>query len=243
MFNFDSNILIGAKMGDFIHCMYIPYHLWKTKGIKSNIFISEVGGYFDNGLKKTFEELAPIIIQQEYVSSFQIWNGQHTDYYAPLFRSPKYLYTKCWKEIFCSMFFKDEKPLDGGWMVFNEPNKFEKTLIINRRNKSAFTPIIKNCYELEIKKFPKVIFAGGQDQFEKFELNTLCEHFIPNTLTDWFSIISKGSFFLGNQSGPAAIACALDVPRSVELLPTLDTIHYSNEVLYSKNMSLIKPLR
>lgn len=242
MSNSSVNVLIGARMGDFMHCMYVPYHLWKTRGIKSNIFISEVGDVFDHGFQKTFEELAPIITQQEYVLSFQPLSGQHIDYYTPLFRDRKYVYTKCWKDMLCSIFFKDEKPLDGGWMTFNEPNKFEKTLIINRRNKSSFTPIIKNSYELEIAKFSKAIFAGGDYQFKEFGSAHLCEHHSPQSLTDWFSIISKGSFFLGNQSGPAAIACALDVPRLVELLPTPDAIHYFGESLYSKNISFINPL-
>lgn len=242
MSNSNANVLIGAKMGDFMHCMYAPYHLWKTKHIKSNIFISEIGDIFDNGFRKTFEELIPILSQQEYISSFQAWKGQHVDYYTPLFRTSKYIYKKCWKESICSMFFNDEKPLHGGWMTFNEPEKFEKTLVINRRNKSAFSPIIKNSYELEIAKFSKVIFIGGEKQFKEFECNNLCEHYCPRTLTDWFSIISKGSFFLGNQSGPAAIACALDVPRRVELLPTLDAVHYFNESLYSKNISFINPM-
>ena len=242
MINAPANILIGARMGDFIHCMYVPYHLWKTRGIKSNIFISEVGDVFDHGFKQTFEELYPIISKQEYVESFQAWNGQHIDYFTPLFRNNKYLFKKCWKEMLMSIFFNDEKPLVGGWMTFDEPNKFEKTLIINRRNKNEYFPIVKNSYELEIAKFSKAIFAGGENQFKEFGSNSLCEHFSPKTLTDWFSIISKGSFFLGNQSGPAAIACALDVPRLVELLPTPDAIHYFGESFYSKNISFINPL-
>lgn len=241
MSNSTANVLIGAKMGDFMHCMYAPYHLWKTRGIKSNIFISEVGDIFDNGFQKTFEELIPIVTQQEYVASFQAWNGQHIDYYTPLFRNQKYLYKQCWKQMMCSMFFGDEKPLNGAWMTFNESERFQKTLVINRRNKSAFTPMIKNSYELEIAKFSKAIFIGGDAQFREFGSNSLCEHYSPQTLTDWFSVISKGSFFLGNQSGPAAIACALDVPRLVELLPSLDAIHYFDESLYSKNMSFINP--
>ena len=242
MSNATANVLIGARMGDFIHCMYVPYHLWKTRGIKSNIFISEVGDVFDHGFKQTFEELTPIIMQQEYVESFQAWNGQHIEYYTPLFRNNKYLFKKCWKEMLLSIFFNDEKPLEGGWMTFNEPNKFEKTLVINRRNKNEYFPVVKNSYELEIAKFSKAIFAGGANQFKEFGSNHLCEHYSPQSLTDWFSIISKGSFFLGNQSGPAAIACALDIPRLVELLPTVDAIHYFNEALYSKNLSFINPL-
>lgn len=236
-----ANVLIGGKMGDFIHCMYVPYHLWKSKNIKSNIFISPVGDVFEHGFQKTFDELTPVIMQQEYVESFQIWNGQDIDYFTPLFRHRQYICINCWKAMLCSIFFKDEKPLEGGWMTFNEPHKLEKTLIINRKNKNIFAPIIKNSYELEITKFSNVIFAGEEIQFKEFSLNNLCKYYPTKTLTDWFSIISKGSFFLGNQSGPAAIACALDVPRLIELMPTSDAIHYFNESLYSKNISFINP--
>lgn len=237
-----ANILIGAKMGDFMHCMYVPFHLWKNHNIKSNIFISEIGDKFDNGLDGTFNDLKPILEQQEYVADFKIWDGQHIDYYTPLFRNEKYVYTKCWKDLLCSLFLKDEKPLNGGWLKFNEQEKLTNTLVINRRNRTEFTKMFKNAYQLEIKKFSKVIFAGSKKQYDEFELKDLCEHFEPKSLSEWFSIISKGTFFLGNQSGPAAIACALDVPRLIEILPSLDGAHYYEE-FYSDNLSFINPFK
>lgn len=236
-----ANVLIGGKMGDFIHCMYVPYHLWKSKNIKSNIFISPVGDVFEHGFQKTFDELTPVIMQQEYVESFQIWNGQDIDYFTPLFRDQEHLFKKCWKEMLCSVFFKDEKPFDNGWMTFSESNKFENTIVINRKNREGFPPAIKNLYESEMKNFSKRIFIGSQNQFKDFELNSFCEHCQLDSLSDWFSTISKSSFFLGNQSGPAAIASALDVPRSIELISFLDGIHYFNEILYSKNLRFINP--
>lgn len=242
MENNPINILISGKMGDFIHCMYVPYHLWKTRGIKSNIYISNNAENFEHGLEKTFQELRPIVLIQDYIENFEIWNGQNIHFFTPLFRDSRFVFKNCWKEMLCRIFFNNEKPLDGGWMSFDSQEKFNGTLVINRKNKIQFTSTIKNHYSLEISKFSKAIFAGDQGQFDQFELNNLCEYFSPKSLNDWFSIISKGSFFLGNQSGPAAIASALDRPRLVELSPNIDAIHYLNESLYSNNLSFIVPL-
>ena len=246
------NILIGGKLGDFIHCMYVPFYLYKTTGMRSNIFICDSGNsYFNNanfefGLQNTFRELIPIVMQQEYVKSFNIWSGEKNDINTIKFRDSEFLYKTCWTEILTNTFFGvSQKPLHGAWMRYDKSETQKKsTLLISRKVKNPMTSKLVDAYEKEIKKYENAIYLGTPENYDQFPLKHLCQNQNPQTLSDWFFSMNSAEAFLANQSGPGAMACALNVPRVIELLPKathLDDIHYIGEAKYSDKISFIYP--
>ena len=53
-----------------------------------------------------------------------------------------------------------------------------------------------------------------------------------NTLYEFFTKINGSKLFIGNQSGPMAWATAMNVNREIELLATIDNIHYIKDKDY-----------
>jgi hypothetical protein len=246
------NILIGGKLGDFIHCMYVPFYLYKTTGIASHIYMCDSGNsYFNNanfefGLENTYKELYPIVMQQEYVKSFSLWNNQKIDINTIKFRDSEFLYKTCWTEILTNTFFGvNQKPLHGAWMRYDKSiPKDDDTLLISRKLKNSMPQIVLDEYKRQIAKYKKVIYLGSPQNYQEFAFKDLCANEFPQTLSDWFVQINSAKAFLANQSGPAAIACALNAPRVIELLPKsthLDDIHYIGEAQYSDKISFIYP--
>jgi hypothetical protein len=245
------NVLIGGKFGDFIHCLYVPNYIYKTTGIVSNIFICDSGNsYYGNanfefGLENTYKELCPIVLQQEYCNCFKLWSGENIDVNTIKFRDSQYLYKTCWTEILTKTFFEsDAKPIYGSWMKYNKSFSCDDTIFISRKPKNSMNRHIIDSFKNEIKKYKKAVFLGPKEAYEQFPLKHLCSNENPQTLSDWFVYFNSATAILANQSGPGAIACALNKKRTIELLPKsthLDDIHYIGETKYSSKMDLIYP--
>lgn len=73
------------------------------------------------------------------------------------------------------------------------------------------------------------------EQYNNFAHKDKCEVYQPKNLLEFCTIINSGKRFLGNQSSPLAIATALNVPRTGELLYNATQLHYLNDHLYYDN--------
>jgi len=231
-----SSVLVSGKLGDLIHSMYVPHHLFERHGIRTVIYITDTAEYFENGIENTYRELKPIIQQQKGNDGFEIWQGQPIEYNTTLFRKSPYLYKRCWTEIMCGTFFPNEEPTTGAWMVYNEVRNWDTTLVINRRFKSAVHKKLHQAYLSVIQQHQEVIFLGSELEYDSFPLKHLCRLVVPQDIQDWFIYIAKTKTFMGNQSAPLAIASALNTPRIAELLPKkiADWKHYWGENKYGE---------
>lgn len=234
--------MISGKLGDFIHSIYTAYHLWKTTGEMSEIYITDKIEPFQFPLSSTFEELKSIVLAQEYVANFRIWQGEAMHINTPLFRKSPLLGNAPWSEIMSNTFF-DEAPLKGAWMTYKETEPQESTLVINRSvvnrpYNTTMTQKLCYSYEEELHKYHNRIFLGSEEDYKLFPYKDWCELIIPKTIDEWFKYISSATMFFGNQSAPLAIASALNIPRIAELLcrEHIDWKHYWGEHKYSQIM-------
>ena len=60
------NAITGGRTGDFFHQLYIPAILYEMHGIKTNLFIAEIGDTFHFGLESAFNELYDIVKNQKF---------------------------------------------------------------------------------------------------------------------------------------------------------------------------------
>jgi hypothetical protein len=234
-----KNILYGPKMGDFVQCLYISYHLFKKDGIKSNVILSGIGDNFENGLTKTFDEFKPIIEQQDFYNSFNLYSDQNLDINAALFRQSQFLFKSNWRDLLSKTFLNSEPPFPGGWLKFSEKETWEDTVIINRKPRIPLSTQSMEYYSNEIKKYKNAIFVGRPEHYYQFPLKESCSFYEPKDMNDWFSVISKGSKFIGSQSGPLSIAISLNKPILAELFPRYfghDWIHMLGETKYHPNL-------
>ena len=88
-------------------------------------------------------------------------------------------------------------------------------------------------YQSILDKFPKKAFICFDEvQYDNFTLKDQCELIKVNTLYEFFTKINGSKLFIGNQSGPMAWATAMNVNREIELLATIDNIHYIKDKDY-----------
>lgn len=227
------NILIGPKLGDFMHCMLIPKMLWETKKIKSNIYICENYIHperFTSGIKKIYEETYQLIIEQEYVESYNIFNNEKMDLFLGDFRICKKLFKDSWTNMLIDHFLKNEKPIFNLQIIKTKKEEYLKDkILINRKNyrvngnknyfyKNLFNKFKDNVLYLE---------PESNKSEDPFIFNSI-ESIKTKNLYDFVKCINSCKFFIGNLSAPLAIATCLNKDRLGELCYP-DAIHYIND--------------
>jgi hypothetical protein len=232
------NVLVSGKLGDLIHSLYVCEHLYRTRGKKSHVFMTDKVEYFENGLYSTYQELHKVLLSQKWLGNFSIYQGENIDYDTTTFRQSPLLYNSCWSDIMLNTFFPNEEYCGGGWIKLDVGVE-EDLIVVNRRFKNDMPTDVLNAYTEITNQFSKRFFLGSMDDYERFPLKKNFIHIIPKSILEWFNYISRSEVFIGNQSSPLAMASALDVPRFAELLPTIDKAHYIGEEKYSNYIQLI----
>lgn len=225
-----QNYLIGGRLGDFIHSLVIPKYLYENHGFKANIYMAEIGDTFSNGLLNTFTELSPLMNAQSYVNDFDLYDNQHIDMRLCDFRNSPHIYTTDWNNIFFKTFLNQDAPHDYRWL---EPSKHleEKDIIyVNRSNRRPMSYATSLQYEkiFDLSQLQYKFICSDISQYNKFEYKDFMGIELCSTIEELVNTIASGAGFIGNQSTPFAIASALNISRSVELLNSIDNIHYKD---------------
>lgn len=230
------SVLVGGKLGDLIHSLYVCQVLFKHYNRKSVIYMTDSVEPFENGLKNTFMELYELVKMQPFCEDFKIWNGEPIEANTTLFRRSNLLYKTCWREIFNQNF--NTPILTGNWLEYHNP-KIKERLVIARRYKLPLSENAKNVYLNYINQFKEIVFLGSQHDYDLFDLKHHCKLIIPYSIDDWFINIKTARLFMGNQSSPLAMALSLDVNIVAELFPTniIDYIHYVGEEKYTQKFN------
>jgi len=250
------NLLIGGKLGDFLLGVYGAKLLCKSKNVKVNIYMIDIGWEF--GIENTYKELYPILMSQSYINDFKIL----TDYYLDPIQTPNQnsqiqvfnkklnkegyivddylnsplLYRACWSDIYSNM-YKTPPLINSTWLDFNKKDtKFENSVIIHRKyaterlnGEFPYKEIIDN-HDAEY------FISSNENDYNNFEYKSDIEFVKVESIEQWFTIINSCYMFVGNLTAPIVIAQALNKSRIVELPNNLDTLHWVGETKYSSNI-------
>lgn len=250
-----SNFLVGGKLGDFLHAMYVVKHVSSKNNTKAHVHMVDIG--WERGIQTTFNELTPILLQQDYIQSFsilenyemdpiqtpqqnspirvfdqQILNEGHVDM-GDYLRSP-WLYKACWSEIF-SRTFNFDIPQQNQWMTYNKiDDSFKNKIVIHRR----YNPIRLNHkfpYEQILNQYAdNVIFVSTTEtDYEQFPFKHKLPFVQVETLDELFTVVNSCEMIVSNLTGITVIAHALNKLRVIELPDTSDAIHCMGEEKYS----------
>ncbi len=225
-----QNYLIGGRLGDFIHSLVIPKYLYEKHGFKANIYIAEIGDTFSNGLLNTFTELSPLINSQTYVNDFDLYDNQHIDMRLCDFRNSPYIYTTDWNNIFFKTFLNQDAPTNYSWLEPTQKLEEKDIIYVNRSPRRAMSYATSMQYEkiFDLSQLQYKFICSDISQYNKFEYKDFMDVEVCPTIEELVNTISSGAGFIGNQSTPFAIASALNISRSVELLNSIDNIHYKD---------------
>ena len=228
-----KSYLQEGKLGDFIHSLVVCKFNWEFFGYKADLYISNNAGHFEKGLEFTYNDLKPILEKQEWLNSFNIYNGEIIDVNLTRFRQSRFLYTTNWLEIYFKEFFDDMMPPpEYSWIELEKDETLSDTLLINRSMKSM-SEQTKGIYQGVLNEFEKKVFICFDElQYQNFPLNDQCEMLRVNSLYEFFTKINGSKLFIGNQSGPMAWATSMNISRGIELLATIDNVHYIKDKEY-----------
>lgn len=234
-----KNYLIGPKLGDCINSFMVCRRNYDKLGIKSNIFLTDLGCSFEKGLEFTFNELIPILSEQEWFNDIQLYSDQHIDVDLIKFRNSIHLYKTNWLNIFFKTFLDETiPPRDFSWIKINKTDiELKDTLLINRSIRYTLNEQSAQIYKRIIKKCDNVKFiCFDENQYLNFKFKDDMEMLKVDSLYDFFVKINSCKYFLGNQSSPTTIASSLNKPRLIELCDEIDSIHYKSDELYYSNI-------
>lgn len=228
--------LQGGKLGDFIHSLCVCKYNWELTGNKADLYISNVGDNFEKDLNFTYNDLKPILEKQEWLNSFNIYNNENIDIHLNSFRSSPMIFTTNWIEIYFKTFLSiDNPPKEYGWIELEKDETYKDVVLVNRNMKPMTKNITKYYSDLLYQHDRCAFICFDEKQYENFELKDKCPLLKVNNLYDYFVKINSCKLLLSNQSGPAAWATSMNVPRIVELLIHTDNKHYIKDVEYYSN--------
>lgn len=253
-----NNILLGGKLGDFLHGLFVAKSFSLKHNVKMNIHMVDIG--WEHGINSTFNELTPILQEQDYINSFSILTDYELDpVQTPQINSPikifneqlvkdgyiefgKYLnspllYTTCWTEIL-SHTFNVPTLKDYYWIKWNHVDpRFVGKVIIHRR----YNPIRQNPqfpYEQIMEQYDgQLVFVStAENDYDQFPYKDRMEFVKLDTLTELFTVVNSCELIVSNLTGITTIAHALDKLRIIELPHTLDAQHCIGEEKYTSNV-------
>ena len=224
-----KKIVSGGKLGDFIHTLCVCKYIFDTTGAKTDLYIANFGDTFEKPLDFTFNDLLPILNEQSWVNSFNIYNNQPVEINLSDFRQSHLLLRENWNIILSEKFLGGNNiPKNYKWISLNEKDEsLCDTLLINRAPRYHLTDNSKNVYIQEIEKSKDSAFICFDDhQYDSFPLKDRVRKIKCNSLYEFFVKLNSCKLYMGTLSGPTAWATALDISRKVELPETQDKMHY-----------------
>lgn len=234
-----KNYLAGPKLGDFINSLMVCKRNYELNGVKANIFLSELGCNFTNGLDFTYKEVLPVLERQEWFEKLNIYTNQPIDINLISFRNSHHLYVNNWINIFLNgILNENEIPKEYKWIDIKEKDfSLSKTLLINRSLSFPLSDSSSDMYKklIENYEYDVQFICFDITQYENFKFKTQVKLLKVDSLLDFFIKINSCNIFLGNQSSPTTIASSMNIPRIIELANTNDANHYkTDDIYYSK---------
>lgn len=234
------NFIYGGLIGDFIQCMFAVNQLCKIHNTKANLYVTDNlsfgGDRFKFPIQKVYEDLLPVVSQQKYINTFEIFSNQ-TNQLINLndFRKSPLLYHNNWTEFLQETFkFKYMPPYQ--WITINEVDKqFSDKIIIHRslkRHLSTFP-----LKEIVDKNKDRLIFVSNDiNEYKAFPFSNIIPFHQTTNLIEYYSAINACDFFIGNQSSPYTLATSLDKLRVIEIGDTPDKTSSIGEDKYTSNI-------
>jgi hypothetical protein len=206
-----KSYIVGGMLGDCIQSLSVICENYYKTGSKGILFISEYGEKFRNGLLNTYNELYPIIMKQQYIQDFKIYNNEPFDINLIQWRNLPNLFSYNWYTIYSSIY-----NIEWGkkkWLEWNYNSFWNNKTVINTtdyrfpEDKDFFKKYDTDC----------IFISSDIKQYEYFKTKTgtTFEYYEFKTLDELVTIINSCKLFIGGFSAPLAIANALHKNRII----------------------------
>ena len=229
--------LSGGLLGDFIHQLSVIKENYLKTGKKGDLYITDSSCVPKNfpsdwekypclqtnwrfGMGKAYEDLREIVLNQDYINSFQVYNESviidSTYIHLSSWRKSPFLYRDSFYNI-----FKNEYDVEWGlhkWLDLPTNDNFSNFILISmssRRHNPHF-----NFKDLE-KYGKKIYFATlNIEEYDEFKKWSNCDFKILlfDNLLDYWIAINSCFLFVSNPSSFSSVARALH-KNTITILP------------------------
>lgn len=243
------NFISGGMLGDFIHSLAVVKNMCERENRKARIHLTDRifaynGDVWKFGAEVACKDLMDLVVAQPFVEKFSILPE---DFHEPFVNLSSWRtaierdrisngrYSRSWTEFLSAHYgYEIKKPYK--WLEAPAIDMEMDGRVAIHRSIHRHNPNFK--WESILDADERFVFVTtSMHEWEKFQFkNGKTTLKLVNSIGEMASSIASCKYFVGNQSAPFALACALDVPRLVELDSSAHAF-YMNEKKYSKNMS------
>ena len=206
----------GGMFGDFIHGLSVINEHFYNTGRKGLLYIADGygGDVFRNGLQNTYEDTYPVIIKQNYIQDYKIYNNEQFDINLNDWRKNPLLWNQnlyhSYKQIYNIEWGKHK------WLTVPIDDKWSDTIFINTTDYRW--PEQLDFQSIYSKYNDKLVFISADSkQYEHFITKTgLTIPYIQiNTFTELCTMISSCKLFIAALSAPLSVAHAIQCDRII----------------------------
>lgn len=238
------NFICGGKTGDLLHNLMVIKTICESNNFKGVLYITNNRGYggddFHFDIKKTYDDLEPMIMSQDYIESFHILiDGENIGNFINLnqWRWSKLFFKSNWIDLLCDN-YQIDPPIEP-WIKSNKIEGLEETILIHR-SLHRHTPNFPWEKIVNDNRCKFITNINSIEEYDSFPFKDKVELLTCNTFNDFVQSINSCKFFIGNMSTPLAISHGLGKPHLCELY-SVDEIHYIGDEKYVKDYFYISP--
>ena len=158
--------------------------------------------------------LQPLLLQQPYIQSCEIYRDQPIDFDMDIFRQYPFNYRMHSIARWYFLAFGINADLGKPWLQAPPDHRFKDSIVIARSHRYQ-APGIDYSF---LRRYPKTVFVGLQNEYEEIRnmIPTIEYHPVKDFL-ELAAVITGSRFFIGNQSFPFSLAEALKCKRLLEV--------------------------
>jgi hypothetical protein len=231
--------IAGGKLGDFIYQLSVIKYNYDNFGKKGVLYLANIGDKFTFSLEKTYEDTKDIILSQQYIKDYRIYNNEKYDINLSNWRNNiKELNELNWIQLYKKTF--DIDWAKSRWLEDIETDStLNNTILIShslmRHNDNINFNFIK---ELKEKNIIVYFICFDINEYNNFILkyNINIPLILCNSIKEMIIKINSCKMLIGNLSSPLAISLALH-KKCIGILPTA-LQHYYSDVKLNSNLNL-----
>jgi hypothetical protein len=219
-----------GKIGDIIHELFVLKRIHELTGYKQNLYLSDnqlFGQTFYRDVKLVHDDLYELISSQPYINKFEVHNANFKNVFnLSTWRwSIKHeTLTSSWTDMLCSFYDLPLPSVVDKWVFWDGKNDyFNDKVIIHRSFKNKHDSFIWD----KIVSNNKCVFVGfdtNHVEWKDFEYKDSVEYVRFDKFSDYYSALNSCKFYVGNLTGPTAMAQSMCKPRLLELAsPSINT--------------------
>ena len=202
----------GGRLGDAIYQLSIVNEAYLKTGRKGIVYLTDaLGDAFDRGVESTFNDIREVIIEQPYIESFSIHNGEPYDVNLCDWRTNEFRYNRSWKETLERTFNVPWN--DHPWISITPNYQYKDTTFLSV-GISRYNHVVR--YRELYEKIENLVFLGTtQEMYDTFVSRTGLEmpYLICRRFADLASVIAASKGLITNLSMPLCLVDSMWKPR------------------------------